>query len=151
MNRIEHNMDKYNGQTRIREWYKECYPTDDWGFDGLNKAATFQDAFECLQVGFDFYTFLGVSDSIVRERVFEALATLMGCSYDHVYYQWLNHSKEPLAKELVEDMSGLRFKNEEDEKDKKIAELEKRVSDAGWQYEYDHADDWRKPTEMGQL
>jgi len=37
------------------------------------------------------------------------------------------------------------------ELEKKIAELEKRVSDAGWQYEYDHADDWRKPTEMGQL
>jgi hypothetical protein len=35
--------------------------------------------------------------------------------------------------------------------EKKIKELEKRVSDAGWQYEYDHADDWRKPTEMGML
>lgn len=33
----------------------------------------------------------------------------------------------------------------------KIKKLEKQVSDAGWQYEYDHADDWRKPTEMGQL
>ena len=33
----------------------------------------------------------------------------------------------------------------------KIKELEKQVSDAGWQYEYDHADDWRKPTEMGML
>ena len=28
---------------------------------------------------------------------------------------------------------------------------EKKVSDAGWQYEYDHANDWRNPTEMGQL
>ena len=27
----------------------------------------------------------------------------------------------------------------------------KEASDAGWQYEYDHADDWRKPVEMGQL
>ena len=33
----------------------------------------------------------------------------------------------------------------------KVKELEKQVSDAGWQYEYDHADDWRKPTEMGML
>jgi hypothetical protein len=33
---------------------------------------------------------------------------------------------------------------------KKIKALEKRVSDAGWQYEYDHRDDWRKPSEMGQ-
>lgn len=35
--------------------------------------------------------------------------------------------------------------------EKKIKELEKQVSDAGWQYEYDHHDDWRKPTEMGML
>lgn len=33
----------------------------------------------------------------------------------------------------------------------KIKELEKRISDAGWQYEHDHVDDWRKPIEMGQL
>lgn len=33
---------------------------------------------------------------------------------------------------------------------KKIKTLEKQVSDAGWQYEYDHRDDWRKPSEMGQ-
>ncbi len=33
---------------------------------------------------------------------------------------------------------------------KKIKSLEKQVSDAGWQYEYDHRDDWRTPREMGQ-
>lgn len=33
----------------------------------------------------------------------------------------------------------------------RVKELEKQVSDAGWQYEYDHRDDWRKITEMGQL
>ena len=33
----------------------------------------------------------------------------------------------------------------------KIQKLTKEVSDAGWQYEYDHANDWRKPVEMGQL
>lgn len=30
-------------------------------------------------------------------------------------------------------------------------EMMEESSDAGWQYEYDHADDWRKPVEMGQL
>lgn len=30
-------------------------------------------------------------------------------------------------------------------------EKDKRISDAGWQYEKDHADDWRKPVEMGML
>jgi hypothetical protein len=35
--------------------------------------------------------------------------------------------------------------------EKRIKDLEDQVRDAGWRYEYDHADDWRKPTEMGQL
>ena len=30
-------------------------------------------------------------------------------------------------------------------------ETEEKVSNAEWQYENDHADDWRKPVEMGQL
>jgi len=30
-------------------------------------------------------------------------------------------------------------------------QMMKEVSDVGWQYEYDYADDWRKPVEMGQL
>ena len=115
MCRVDNIREKYNGQTRICDFYKECYPTDDWGYDGMNKAITFQDAFECLQVGFDFYAFLGVSDSIVRERVFDALATLMGCSYEHIYYQWLDHSKEPFGMQLVTDMTGLRFRNENEE------------------------------------
>ena len=38
-----------------------------------------------------------------------------------------------------------------DMQSEKIKELEKRVSDYGWQYEYDHTDDWRRPTEMGML
>ena len=66
-------------------------------------------------MGFNFYAFLGVQDSIVRERVFDALATLMGCWYYHIYHQWLDHSKDPLGNELVTDMSFLRFKNEDEE------------------------------------
>ena len=155
MSKVTDMLEKFNGQSKIREWYKWAYPTDELG-NTINQNATFQDAFECLQVGFNFYAFLGVDDSLVRERVFDALAVLMGCSYDHIYYQWLNESKEPFGLELVTDMQGLRFtKDERDEEIRKlkakVKKLEKRVSDAGWQYEYDHADDWRKPTEMGQL
>ena len=111
MARIEQMLNNANGQTHIADWYKWAFPSDTWGYDGMNKAITFQDAFECLQVGFDFYTFLGVSDSLVRERVFDALATLMGCSYDHIYYQWLNGSKKPLDGQIITDMQGMRFVN----------------------------------------
>lgn len=45
-------------------------------------------------------------------------------------------------KKLEEENASLRKRNKE---------LQKRVSDAGWQYEKDHADDWRKPVEMGML
>ena len=148
---LEINGIQFDGQSKVADWYAVAYPDDEWGNQMMNKGAIFQDVFECLQVGFNIYALLGAGDSIVRERVFTALATLMGCSYDHIYLQWRDHTKEPLGHTLWRDMSKLRFKNEEDAKDKKIAELEKRVSDAGWQYEYDHADDWRKPTEMGQL
>ena len=115
MSKVTNMLENYNGQSFIRAWYKDAYPTDDWGYTGLNKAITFQDAFECLQVGFNFYTFLGVSDSVVRERVFDALATLMGCDYEHIYYQWLNHSKNPLGGALIGNMQGMRFENKENQ------------------------------------
>lgn len=105
---------EYNGQTKLYDFYKSEYPEDSEIVEDLNKHATFQDAFECLQCGFDFYTFMGVPDSIVRERIFQGLAELMGCDYDYIYDQWLNHSKDIFGIDLVEDMYGLKFKNEED-------------------------------------
>ena len=110
MCRVDNIREHYNGQTKIKDFYKEAYPTDEMG-DNLNASATFQDAYECLQVGFNIYALLGAGDSIVRERVFEALATLMDCDYEHIYYQWLNHSKDPLEGKKIEDMRGMRFKN----------------------------------------
>ena len=86
-----------SGQTRVAEWYMGAFPTDDLG-EELNRGITFQDVFECLQVGFNIYALLGVDDSIVRERVFDALATAIGANYDYVYYQWLNGTKKPLGK-----------------------------------------------------
>lgn len=114
MCRVDNIREKYNGQTKLFDFYRVRYPDDTEMIGQINRNATFQDAFECLQAGFNFYAFLGVDDSLVRERVFDALATLMGCSYEHVYYQWLYRSKEPFGLELVTDMAGLRFKNEEE-------------------------------------
>ena len=42
------------------------------------------------------------------------------------------------------------FDDGEESSDEEVKSLKKQVSDAGWQYEYDHHDDWRKPREMGQ-
>ena len=112
MCRVDNIREHYNGQTKIKDFYMEKYPTDELGKE-INGGVTFQDAYECLQVGFNFYAFLGAVDSIVRERVFDALATLMGCSYDHIYYQWRDHSKEPLRGAIIQDMTGMRFRTSE--------------------------------------
>lgn len=103
---------KVKGCDRVYDWYVDKYPHDDWAKENLNKGILFQDVYECLQVGFNIYALLGAGDSIVRERVFEALATLMDCGYEHIYYQWLNHSKDPLEGKKIEDMRGMRFKND---------------------------------------
>ena len=112
MCKVDNIREKFNGQTKLFDFYRVRYPDDTEMIGQINRNATFQDAFECLQAGFNFYAFLGVDDSLVRERIFDALATLMGCPYEHVYYQWLYHAKEPFGLELVTDMVGLRFKNE---------------------------------------
>lgn len=103
---------QFNGQSKVYRWYAVAFPHDDWGNDMMNKGITFQDVFECLQVGGNIYALLGAEDSVVRERVFDALATMMNVSYEVVYYQWLNHSKEPLDGKMWFDMSTLRFKND---------------------------------------
>ena len=76
-------------QTKIIDWYRMAYPTDTWAIENLNKIATFDDAYECLCIGFNIYTRLGVSDSIVRERVFEGLANAFACEYSAIYELWL--------------------------------------------------------------
>ena len=103
---------QFNGQSKVADWYAVAFPNDEWGNEMMNKGVLFQDVFECLQVGFNVYALLGAGDSIVRERVFDALATMMEVSYDVIYYQWLNYEKKPLGGELWQDMSKLRFKND---------------------------------------
>jgi hypothetical protein len=103
---------QFDGQSKVADWYAVAFPYDEWGNEMMNKGILFQDVFEALQVGFNIYALLGAGDSVVRERVFDALATMMEVPYEVVYYQWLNHQKEPLGKTLYRDMSKLRFKND---------------------------------------
>jgi len=73
----------------IKNWYMENYPQDDLGVK-LNESNTFDDLFYTLDRGLDVYEFLGVGDSIIRERIFEKLAEIMGVDYNYIYTQWLN-------------------------------------------------------------
>ena len=75
---------------KIREFYLEAYPTDDLGLE-LNETPTFAGLLNQLIVGGDVYRYIGVTDSIVRERCFERLAIELEVSYDYVYGLWINN------------------------------------------------------------
>jgi hypothetical protein len=45
MCRVDNIREHYNGQTKIRDFYMEAYPTDELGKE-INGGVTFQDAFE---------------------------------------------------------------------------------------------------------
>ena len=74
----------------IQNWYLETHPTDELASE-INDTATFNELLNKLKSGEDIYAFLGVSDSLVRERLFEGLATLIGEDYKYVYNLWLNN------------------------------------------------------------
>lgn len=73
---------------KIKEWYTKEYASDDLG-EELNENITFMDLFETLDRHKDVYELIGVSDSIVRERLFEKLAEIMEVDYDYIYEQWI--------------------------------------------------------------
>lgn len=73
----------------IREFYLSNYPTDELGVE-INENATFAGLITELFGGHDVYKYIGVGDSIIRERCFEELATQLNKPYDFVYDMWLN-------------------------------------------------------------
>ena len=72
----------------IKEYYVKNFPTDNLGLE-LNETPTFPGLLNQLIVNGDVYRYIGVSDSIVRERLFEKLAETLNVSYDYVYNLWL--------------------------------------------------------------
>lgn len=85
-------MRKMTMNDKIRPWYMFKYPTDELGAE-INPKATFMEAWNCLKEKKDIYAYLGVGDSIVRERVFGQIASLKKCGYKFVYEMWLNGTK----------------------------------------------------------
>jgi hypothetical protein len=73
---------------KLKEFYLETYPTDELGLE-LNETPTFAGLLNQLIVSEDIYRYIGVTDSIVRERLFERLAEELEVSYDYVYNLWL--------------------------------------------------------------
>ena len=79
----------------IKEWYKVMYPSDDLG-ERIHPGISWSDLWEHLSKGDDIYDFIGVEDSVVRERLFEELSDSMRVHYDVVYYTWLGEYQKAL-------------------------------------------------------
>ena len=71
----------------IKKFYLENYPGDELGLE-LSEIATFAGLlFELYRDG-DVYEYIGVSDSLIRERIFEKLAEELQVDYQYVYNLW---------------------------------------------------------------
>lgn len=77
---------------KIKDYYIKTYPTDDLGQE-INDKITFKEFWAYLSQGYDVYDVLEVSDSLVRERVFQKLSEIYAVDYDVVYKMWLRGSK----------------------------------------------------------
>ena len=77
----------------IKEFYLNAYPTDDMGED-INENANFTGLITQIFGGFDIYEYLGVYDSLVRERLFLELANQLNKPYEFVYRLWLDNEDD---------------------------------------------------------
>lgn len=73
----------------IKEDYVTTFPTDELG-KNINEDISYYNLFMGMLNGDDVYDMLGVSDTIIRERIFRLLSEMMEVGYDVIYYAWLN-------------------------------------------------------------
>jgi hypothetical protein len=69
----------------IKTYYLSAFPSDNLG-EEINANATFDGLFNNISKP---YSYIGVDDSIVRERLFDQLATIKGVPYSDIYNEWL--------------------------------------------------------------
>jgi len=70
----------------LKNFYQAYYPSDDMG-EEIRTESTFEGLLENIKKP---YEYIGVLDSIVRERLFDHLATLKGVGYDSIYNLYFN-------------------------------------------------------------
>ena len=85
-------MTDKNFSANIRKWYVKAYPTDDLGPELVGN---FAGALETMAKGGDIYDYMGMGDSLIRERLFTRLSEMLGIDYEHIYQLWLNQVVSP--------------------------------------------------------
>ena len=76
----------------IKRFYITEYPTDELGVE-LNEKANFLGLLDTLNndaSGENVYSYIGVYDSLVRERLFERLAEQLEKPYKYIYEKWMS-------------------------------------------------------------
>ena len=78
----------------IHDWYVANFP-DDWMGKRIDPTVTFSDVMTYINTvensySDEVYIILGVTDSVIRERVFQELSDRTGISYAIIYNEWLN-------------------------------------------------------------
>ena len=72
----------------IRNYYVNEFPSDELGLE-IDPKANFESLWLAIR-GDMVYEYIGVSDSVIRERIFEKFSELTGHDYDYIYQEWLN-------------------------------------------------------------
>jgi hypothetical protein len=75
-------------RTNIKQYYIETHPADELGNE-LNEFTTFAGLYKALIKNEDVYKYLGVCDSLIRERCFFGLSEFLEVDYQEIYEMWL--------------------------------------------------------------
>lgn len=94
-------MEELQDDLSVRKWYMTAFPHDELGYE-IKDDIDFEGLDEVLEQGRDVYEYLGVADSIVRERIFDKLADLTGVAYDDIYEKWMNNQEDAEREARVE-------------------------------------------------
>ena len=73
---------------KIKEFYLEKYPSDELGNE-IKEDITFVQLLDNLYTSDNVYEFIGVGDSIIRERLFTQLSIELKKPYKHIHNLWL--------------------------------------------------------------
>ena len=73
----------------LKNFYGIAYDDDDICDSYINENATFGGLLENITEPYDYIFKNGEEDSVIRERLFEKLADIMGVEYNDIYKLWL--------------------------------------------------------------
>jgi hypothetical protein len=72
----------------IKEYYLNNYPSDELGVE-IRQESNFAGLINELHNCGDIYAYIGVYDSLIRERIFSGLSEHINVPYEYIYKLWL--------------------------------------------------------------